>query len=139
MANLKLNKLVDKDILKSVLIKFKAKLDEYNHLSEDDVKELVEKYGFQTSAQVLATVETEIAKVVAEAPEDFNTLKELADWIQSHGNEYDALVSLVGSKVDTDTFSSTLEDYVTKTELEALAMTEAEAQELVDLVFNTEG
>ena len=38
----------------------------------------------------VATVDTvirEVAKIIAGAPEDFNTLKELSDWLSTHGTE----------------------------------------------------
>jgi hypothetical protein len=41
----------------------------------------IEDAPYATESYVTSTVSSEIAKVVAEAPEDFNTLKEIADWI----------------------------------------------------------
>lgn len=46
---------------------------------------------------VKKTVADEIAKIVAGAPEEFDTLKELSDWIAGHGNDATALNALVNS------------------------------------------
>lgn len=42
--------------------------------------------NFQTQAQVESLVASKIAEVVANAPSDFDTLKEIADWISTHEN-----------------------------------------------------
>ena len=59
------------------------------------VSELTNDSNYQTAKQVNSTVTTEIAKVVADAPEDFNTLKEMSDWIAGHENDASAMNSAI--------------------------------------------
>ena len=59
------------------------------------VSELTNDSNYQTAEQVSSTVTTEIAKVVADAPEDFNTLKEMSDWISNHENDASAMNSAI--------------------------------------------
>ena len=76
------------------------------------VSELANDSNYQTAEQISNTVTTEIAKVVANAPEDFDTLKEMSDWIAGHENDASAMnsaisdnktaiTSLQNSKADT--------------------------------------
>lgn len=68
-------------------------------------------------AQVLADAKAHANKAVADlvdnAPEALNTLKELADALTSHENEYDALLETVGKKANA-------EDVYTKAEVEGI-------------------
>ena len=59
------------------------------------VSELTNDSNYQTAEQVSSTVTTEIAKVVADAPEDLNTLKEMSDWIAGHENDASAMNSAI--------------------------------------------
>ena len=59
------------------------------------VSELTNDSDYQTAEQVNSTVATEIAKVVADAPEDLNTLKEMSDWIAGHENDASAMNSSI--------------------------------------------
>ena len=59
------------------------------------VSELTNDSNYQTAEQVNSTVTTEIAKVVADAPEDFDTLKEMSDWIAGHENDASAMNSAI--------------------------------------------
>lgn len=43
--------------------------------------------GKFVAGSVAATVETRVQQVINEAPEDFDTLKEIADWIDTHETE----------------------------------------------------
>ena len=46
--------------------------------------------AYHPTGNKVATVDTvirEVAKIISGAPEDFNTLKELADWLSTHGTE----------------------------------------------------
>jgi len=45
---------------------------------------------------VLKTVNTQIAAVVANAPESLNTLKEIADWIDNHSESASAMNTQIG-------------------------------------------
>lgn len=59
------------------------------------VSELTNDSNYQTEEQVNSTVTTEIAKVVADAPEDLNTLKEMSDWIAGHEDDASAMNSAI--------------------------------------------
>lgn len=45
--------------------------------------------------KITSLIATEIAKIVADAPEDFDTLKELHDWIVSHQDSASAMNSKI--------------------------------------------
>ena len=76
---------------------------------------------------VSKTVADAIANIVAEAPESFDTLKEIADWISGHGNDaatmnssikankasIDALTALVGTLPEGED-SRTIIEYIDK-------------------------
>ncbi len=59
------------------------------------VSELTNDSEYQTAAQVSTTVAAQIAEVVAEAPESYDTLKEIADWISSHSDSASAMNSAI--------------------------------------------
>ena len=59
------------------------------------VSELTNDSNYQTAEQVNDTVTTEIAKVVADAPENFDTLKEMSDWIAGHENDASTMNSAI--------------------------------------------
>ena len=59
------------------------------------VSELANDSNYQTAEQVNDIVTTEIAKVVSDAPEDLNTLKEMSDWIAGHENDASAMNSAI--------------------------------------------
>lgn len=59
------------------------------------VSELTNDSNYQTVEQVNSIVTTEIAKVVADAPEDLNTLKEMSDWIAGHEDDASAMNSAI--------------------------------------------
>lgn len=48
-----------------------------------------------TAGSVAYTVAQEVAKIVGNAPEDFDTLKEIADWISEHGDDAAAMNSAI--------------------------------------------
>ena len=50
---------------------------------------------YAKSDDVTTEIIAEIAKVVADAPEDFNTLKEMSDWISNHENDASAMNSAI--------------------------------------------
>ena len=63
--------------------------------------------NYQTAEQVNSTVTTEIAKVVANAPEDFDTLKEMSDWIAGHENDASAMNSAISdNKANIETLQT---------------------------------
>lgn len=47
-------------------------------------------------------ISDQIAKVVANSPEDFDTLKEISDWISGHSSDAAAMNSAILSKADKD-------------------------------------
>ena len=53
----------------------------FNRVSESGNTDLSNYY---TKSQIDKKITDEVAKIVAEAPEDFDTLKEMSDWIYSH-------------------------------------------------------
>lgn len=50
---------------------------------------------YAKSADVTSEISTEISKIVANAPEDLNTLKEMSDWIAGHENDASAMNSAI--------------------------------------------
>ena len=71
------------------------------------VSELTNDSNYQTAEQVNSTVTTEIAKVVANAPEDFDTLKEMSDWITGHEDDASAMNSAISdNKANIETLQT---------------------------------
>ena len=63
-----------------------------------------------TEGSVAYTVAQEVAKIVGNAPEDFDTLKEIADWISEHGDDAAAMNSAIQqNKTDIATNKSAIE------------------------------
>ena len=69
-----------------------------------DAIEIPDVSNFATKDEVSETVTTEVAKIVADAPEDFDTLKEIADYIASDKTKADqietSISNLEENKVD---------------------------------------
>ena len=90
------------------------------------VRELTNDSNYQSAEQVSITVTTEIAKVVADAPEDFDTLTEMSDWIAGHENDASAMNSAITDnktnietlQTDVSNITTSLDNKVDKTELE---------------------
>lgn len=57
--------------------------------------ELENDSDYKTADDVTTKVTEEVAKIVANAPEDFDTLKEMSDWIASHENDASAMNSAI--------------------------------------------
>ena len=73
------------------------KLDE----SKQDKLSFEDEYNANTNkAATVATVTRKIAEIIANAPEDFDTLKELADWLDSHGKEAAEMNSAIKSNTE---------------------------------------
>lgn len=69
--------------------------------SKQDKVEFDGNYDRKTNkAATVNTVINKIAEVIANAPEDFDTLKELADWLVAHGKDAAAMNSQIGSNKD---------------------------------------
>ena len=56
-----------------------------------------------TEEEVTQLIKDEISLIVGEnVDEAFDTLKEIADWIIEHGDEYENIVAMLGNKVDKE-------------------------------------
>lgn len=88
MTNLQYAGIVDHSILAYVLSQFKEKLESSISLK------------FQDEEQVKKIVSDAIAEVVAGAPETFDTLKEIADYLKNNDTALAALLEAIGNKVD---------------------------------------
>lgn len=54
------------------------------------------------STDVTAEIKQAIDDLIGGAPDTYDTLKEIADYLATHKNEYTALLSTVGNKVDKE-------------------------------------
>ena len=112
----------------------KEEYDKYN-VALEDVSQLKEDINNKANtSDVYTKTETDnkiiskVAEIVAGAPEDFDTLKEMSDWIASHENSAAEMNSAIQtlktgmvSKVDTTSIPSlTQEEYDALTEKTAL-------------------
>lgn len=78
------------------------------------VSDLENDSNYQTAEQVNSTVTAGIAKVVADAPEDFDTLKEMSDWIAGHENDASAMNSAISdNKTNIETLQNNVSDIQT--------------------------
>ena len=57
----------------------------------DGLKHFWTKVKTWVAGQITAEVTAKIAEIVANAPEDLDTLKEIADWIKTHANDASAM------------------------------------------------
>ena len=57
----------------------------------DGLKHFWTKAKTWITGQITAEVTAKIAEIVANAPEDLDTLKEIADWIKTHANDASAM------------------------------------------------
>ena len=62
-----------------------------NFLGLDGLKHFWAKAKSWIAEQITAEVTAKIAEIVANAPEDLDTLKEIADWIKTHANDAAAM------------------------------------------------
>lgn len=69
------------------------------HTTAEDVSNAIDlaigELGNTVEGSVKKTVADEIAKVIADAPESFDTLKEISDWISSHSDDAAAMNSAI--------------------------------------------
>lgn len=63
----------------------------FNFLGLDGLKHFWSKAKTWIAGQITAEVTAKIAEIVANAPEDLDTLKEIADWIKNHANDASAM------------------------------------------------
>ena len=82
-----------------------------------NVSELNNDKSYQTAKEVGQAVTDGVARIVAEAPEDFDTLKEMSDWISSHETSAAAMNSAISdNSVAIANHTSNSDIHVTKEE-----------------------
>lgn len=60
------------------------------------------RMGADDPTTIKQYVDNKISALVGSAPEAYDTLQEIAAWIESHQDLYDALITTVGNKVDKE-------------------------------------
>lgn len=80
-----------------------------------------DKSEVYTKSETDSKITSKVAEIVADAPEDFDTLKEMSDWIASHENSASAMNSAIQTNADNisnlqenKANASDLNNYVTK-------------------------
>ena len=68
-----------------------------NFLGLDGLKHFWSKAKSWIAEQIAAEVTSKIAEIVANAPEDLDTLKEIADWISTHANDAAAMNTAIST------------------------------------------
>ena len=68
-----------------------AKLNSMKFVGLNGLKHFWTKAKSWIAGQITAEVTAKIAEIVANAPEDLDTLKEIADWISAHANDASAM------------------------------------------------
>ena len=82
-----------------------------------NVSELNNDKRYQTAEEVGQAVTDGVARIVAGAPEDFDTLKEMSDWISSHETSAAAMNSAISdNSVTIANHTSNSDIHVTKAE-----------------------
>ena len=106
---------------------YNAALEDVSQLKED-INNKANTSDVYTKTETDNKIISKVAEIVAGAPEDFDTLKEMSDWIASHENSAAEMNSAIQtlktgmvSKVDTASIPSlTQEEYDALTEKTAL-------------------
>ena len=114
-------------ITKSEYNNYNAALGDVSQLKED-INNKANTSDVYTKTETDNKIISKVAEIVAGAPEDFDTLKEMSDWIASHENSAAEMNSAIQtlktgmvSKVDTASIPSlTQEEYDALTEKTAL-------------------
>lgn len=104
------------------------------------VSELTNDVKYQTDTQVASAIDTAVkagvAEVVGGAPETFDTLKEIADYIETHKSVETALNEAIGKKADkTSVYTKAEADSKFATIADMVAATEAEIEAIATEVF----
>lgn len=70
-------------------------------LNSENVQDAIDEINNQvyTKSQTDAAITNKVAEIVAEAPEDFDTLKEMSDWISSHEESAAAMNTAIAGKI----------------------------------------
>ncbi|MDE5551779.1 MAG: hypothetical protein K2I91_01130 [Muribaculaceae bacterium] len=92
----------------------------------------------ETARQEIAEIKNNVkAEIIGGASEDYDTLKEIADYIEQHGDVTEALNAAIGNKADKttvealDTRVSAIEDADYLTASDIAVFTDAEIEALV--------
>lgn len=96
----------------------KATTDDLNEAIDGVIK------GTEVQSMIDTSVQAAIDALIDGAPGTYDTLKEIADYLKEHGDEYTALVETVAGKVDkVEGKGLSTEDFTTefKTKLEGLS------------------
>ena len=67
------------------------KMEKKNFIGLDGLK----YFWTKIEAKVIKIIEEQIAEIIAEAPDNLNTLKEIADWISTHEDSASAMNSAI--------------------------------------------
>lgn len=65
-----------------------------------DIADRYTKSQTYTKTETDNAIKTKIAEVIANAPEDFNTLKEIADWIDTHSDSASAMNTAINANTE---------------------------------------
>lgn len=70
-------------------------------LNAKNVQNAIDEINSQvyTKSQTDEAITNKVAEIVAEAPEDFDTLKEMSDWISSHEESASAMNTAIAGKI----------------------------------------
>ena len=90
------NKAIDKDYLLTQLKNFESVILSKKYGTASDLTTVLNAVAIlnssaSTTGSVAYTAAEAVAKIVANAPEDFDTLKEIADWIAEHPEDTTAM------------------------------------------------
>ena len=139
------NKAIDKDYLLTQLKNFESVILSKKYGTASDLTTVLNAVAIlnssaSTTGSVAYTAAEAVAKIVANAPEDFDTLKEIADWIAEHPEDTTAmntaiknLQTLVGTIPEGAT-ATTVTGYVE----ELVDATQGEVDTLSEKIDNIE-
>ena len=136
MANIQ--KAILKTMIEDVIVELMVKSRVDNIYMEDGITTLASKLSAMlsdisskaNSADVTTQINTAINNLINGAPETYDTLKEIADYLATHQNEYTALVNLVAGKANTSDVEAL------KTRVETLENAGAEANTIEAIKVN---
>ena len=115
------------------------------------VKELTDAIALKATGADLSALKTRFDNLIQDAPEAYDTLKEISDYIANHTNEYDALKALTADKVSkkegydlskndfTDALKAKLDALYTKAQLDTKfsALEKADQTNATNIAANT--
>ena len=76
------------------MFQYRLRFRQFNHCS------FIFEIEKHTSGSVANQVSAAVTALINNAPASFDTLKEIADWIQTHGNEAAALITRLSDAED---------------------------------------